>query len=303
MNAKEVAGLCGYSGLLAILNATDADYEKLASEIDGCAGAAERMAKIRLDNLNGDLTIMKSAWEALKLTIGEEFNPELRKGTELLTGLINGANQFAKDNPSVVKGLTVTVGELGALTTGLAGLAAVIKAIKALEMGKLFGGAVPEIMAVGAAVAGLSGLFVALNTEWEESVAPAVELNDAVDALNQTLEETSIKSIEDDAQANAAAAESYLTKIEELGAVQNRTEEQELRYQGALAGLLQVAPELSKFISQTTDEYGRVTRAVKGSTDEIWNNIEAMKQQAVMASFKESLAEIAEAQAEAMRKP
>lgn len=302
MNARELAGMRGYSGLLAILNATDADYAKLEADIDGCAGAAERMAKIRLDNLNGDLTIMKSAWEALKITIGEEFNPELRKGTAILTDLINGVNQFAKDNPSVVKGLTVTTGAVGALTAGVVGLSAAIKIVKSLELGTVLGGAVPEILAVGAGVAALAGLFVMLKDDWNQSVASAVELNNAVGELNRTLEATSVQSIENDVRANAAAAEAYLSKIDELGAVQSRTEEQELRYQGALAGLLEVAPELSDFISQTADEYGRVTYAVEGTTDAIWDNIEAMEQQAVMKGFQDYISGLAKNQAEVMVK-
>ena len=121
-----------------------------------------------------------------------------------------------------------------------------------------------------------------------------------MDALNQTLERTSVQSIENEAQANAAAAEAYLRKVEELGAVQNRTEEQEFRYQGALAGLLEVAPELSDCISQTADEYGRVTYAVEGATSAIWDNIEAMKQQAVMAGLQDYLSELGKNQASVM---
>lgn len=291
-NAMTIAGMRGYNGLLAILKATDEDFQSLYESVNNSAGAAERMASVKLDNLNGDLTIMQSAWEALKITIGEEFNPELRKGTVILTDLINGANQFARDNPDVVKGLTVTTGAFGALTAGVVGLAAAIKLVKALEMGTVLGGAVPEILAVGAGVAALAGLFVMLKEDWDESVRSAVELNSAVEELNRTLGETSIRSIENEEQANAAAAEAYLARIDELGAVQNRTEEQELRYQGALAGLLEVAPELSDFISQTVDEYGRVTYAVAGTTDAIWDNIEAMKQQAVMAGMQDYLSEL-----------
>ena len=65
-NAQAIAGQRGYNGLLAILNATDADYASLTNSINNCTGAAQRMADVKLDNLNGQLTLMDSAWDALK---------------------------------------------------------------------------------------------------------------------------------------------------------------------------------------------------------------------------------------------
>ena len=49
------------NGLLAILNATDADYQSLTASINNCTGAAKRMADIKMDNLRGQLTLMDSA--------------------------------------------------------------------------------------------------------------------------------------------------------------------------------------------------------------------------------------------------
>jgi len=62
-NAMDIAGMRGYNGLTAILNATDEDFQSLYASINDCSGAAERMAKVKLDNLNGDITIMNSAME------------------------------------------------------------------------------------------------------------------------------------------------------------------------------------------------------------------------------------------------
>lgn len=55
-NAMTLAGQRGYNGLLAILNTTDEDYQKLSNSINNCSGAAQRMAEIKLDNLQGDVT-------------------------------------------------------------------------------------------------------------------------------------------------------------------------------------------------------------------------------------------------------
>lgn len=112
-NAQAIAGQRGYNGLLAILNATDADYQSLTNSINNCTGAAERMARIRMDNLNGQLTLMNSAWDALKTTIGEQFLPELRGLAEAGTDTIAWVDSFIQDHPALTKGVMAFTGVMG----------------------------------------------------------------------------------------------------------------------------------------------------------------------------------------------
>ena len=56
--AALLAGQEGMSGLLAIVNASEADYNKLTGAIENCDGSAEDMALTMQDNLQGQLTIM-----------------------------------------------------------------------------------------------------------------------------------------------------------------------------------------------------------------------------------------------------
>ena len=69
--AKTIAGANAMSGLLAIVNSSDADFEKLTSAVNNSSGAAENMANTMLDNLGGALTILKSEWEATTLALYE----------------------------------------------------------------------------------------------------------------------------------------------------------------------------------------------------------------------------------------
>ena len=62
----------------AIVGASDEDFEKLASAIDGCDGAAEDMAATMQDNLNGQITILKSALQELAIQIGDALMPTIR---------------------------------------------------------------------------------------------------------------------------------------------------------------------------------------------------------------------------------
>lgn len=87
-NAENIAGKTGMAGLLAIVNAGEDDYNKLTEAIENSAGASERMAEIRLDNLVGDLTLLKSAAEGAGIEIYRGFSANLRGITKGATSWI-----------------------------------------------------------------------------------------------------------------------------------------------------------------------------------------------------------------------
>lgn len=78
MNAESIAGKTAMAGLLAIVNASDKDYKKLTNSIDNASGAAERMARIRLDNLQGDVTIFQSALEGKGIELYDKLKEPMR---------------------------------------------------------------------------------------------------------------------------------------------------------------------------------------------------------------------------------
>ena len=76
--ASAIAGKEGMSGLLALINSSDEDFDKLTDSIKNCTGASEKMAEIRLDNLEGDVTLFKSALEGAQIAISDKLTPVLR---------------------------------------------------------------------------------------------------------------------------------------------------------------------------------------------------------------------------------
>lgn len=68
--ANTVAGMEAQKGLMAILNASEEDYNKLADSINNADGAAKKMSDIQLDNLSGDITLFQSAVDGLKISLG-----------------------------------------------------------------------------------------------------------------------------------------------------------------------------------------------------------------------------------------
>ena len=290
-NAMAIAGMRGYNGLLAILNATDEDFQSLYASINDCSGAAERMAKVKLDNLNGDITLANSAMEALQSTIGEQFNPELRELTQLKTELLNGLNDFIIENPALAKGVMAGAAAFGVMGTAIIGVNAAIKVFKALELATLFTGPAGVLLGVAAGIAGVTAAVVGF-VEATRDGGPAVrELTEAARELNEAIEEAGATCEDTTASTLAAAdvANSYIDKLEAMGDMANASDKEQKQYQNTLALLLRVMPELSDCISTTTDEYGRATYTLETTTEALRANTEEWKRNAKAQAYQEYL--------------
>lgn len=83
--AASIAGQEGMSGLLAIVNASDEDFNTLTEAIQNSDGAAQSMADTMQDNLKGAVTIAKSALEGLGITVYEEISTPMKNAVETAT--------------------------------------------------------------------------------------------------------------------------------------------------------------------------------------------------------------------------
>lgn len=91
--AAALSGQYGMSGLLAVVNASDKDFNKLKDAIYNADGASKEMAETMMDNLPGALTLMKSALEGLGIRIGEVIVPTLTKIIKGFTAFISWLSQ------------------------------------------------------------------------------------------------------------------------------------------------------------------------------------------------------------------
>lgn len=80
--AATIFGKEAMSGWLSIINTSEEDFKKLVEAIEDSDGAAKEMAEINLDNLLGSFTLLNSAADGVKLTIGERLKPYIE-------GLVN----------------------------------------------------------------------------------------------------------------------------------------------------------------------------------------------------------------------
>lgn len=94
--ASTIFGKEAMAGMLAIVNASEEDYNKLSNAIYNANDAAEGMADTMLDNLKGSFTLMQSAIEGTENAFGERLSPYLRDIAggiaDAMPGITDGIN-------------------------------------------------------------------------------------------------------------------------------------------------------------------------------------------------------------------
>lgn len=93
------------SGFLALMNAGEGDINKLAAAIAGCDGRAQEMADTMNNNLEGQLTILKSQLEELAISFGEILLPAIKQ----IVGWVQGFVDVLNSLPAGVKETIVTI--------------------------------------------------------------------------------------------------------------------------------------------------------------------------------------------------
>ena len=96
---SDIGGLRGISSLFALMNATDDDVNQLVEAVNNSSegnGAAYNMSQILLDNLQGDVTILNSAIDGLKIALFEDVNPLAREFVQTLTEGVTKVSNFIK---------------------------------------------------------------------------------------------------------------------------------------------------------------------------------------------------------------
>ena len=108
--AESLVGKNAMSGFLALMNAGEGDIAKLSGAIDNCNGAAQSMADTMNDNLEGQLTILKSQLQELAISFGEILLPAVKNIVSFLQGFIDVLNSL----PDGVKETIVTIALIAA---------------------------------------------------------------------------------------------------------------------------------------------------------------------------------------------
>lgn len=142
--AEALVGKNAMSGFLALMNAGDADIEKLSSSIDHCSdtfvktvdgaiipmsqaleegidwieeynGVADQMASVMQDNLAGQLTILKSQIQELAISFGEMLIPAIRAIVSRVQAFVDKLNGMSESQRKAVLTIGLIIAALGPL--------------------------------------------------------------------------------------------------------------------------------------------------------------------------------------------
>lgn len=119
--ANTVAGLEAQKGLLAILNATDEEYTQLEEAVYNCKDACKDMSKIQMNNLQGDLDIVKSQMETIGLQLYDKVGPGLRSMAQGVSGVLQSYIDTGSLDVALSKAKTLVPDLLDGLGSGFSG--------------------------------------------------------------------------------------------------------------------------------------------------------------------------------------
>ena len=197
--AKTIAGTEAMGGLLAIVNASESDYEKLTKAVKGSAGAAEDMANTMQNNVGGKLTLLKSQLEGVYLTIWKKVEPSISKAIDTISKVISKVDweafgkkagealeKLAQGFEWIVDHKELVVGAVTAITgafavkkvtdfaSGLAGVASKISSLiaPASAAATAVSGASGAMATVGTATAGAASSTGLLATAFGALTSP-----------------------------------------------------------------------------------------------------------------------------------
>lgn len=155
--AAMLAGQEGMSGLLAIVNASDEDFQKLTDEINNANGAAEDMASVMMDNTAGAVEQLKGALESAGILIGEKLTPYIRQLAEWITGLVEKFNSLSEEEQDQIVKFGLILAAIGPVLLILAKVISVVSTI--VKAFKLFGTTMTTIKtSIDLVKAGYAGL-------------------------------------------------------------------------------------------------------------------------------------------------
>lgn len=237
--AAMLGGTRAMAGLLAISNASIEDYEKLTAAIDNSSqafakladgsvvplsqaladgsevmetysGAAEAMSKVMLDNIPGQLTLIKSQIEGLAISYGEILEPKIRKALTAVSEFIKKLSDMSTAEKEQIIKIAAIVAAIG---PALLIVGKIVSSIGSLVIvgGKLVGGIgklMTFVSGLSSAGGGLSAVFTALSGPIGIVVAAIAALAAGFAYLYTTNEEfrASIQQVITTLQTNLAGA-------------------------------------------------------------------------------------------------
>lgn len=292
----------------ALLDTSADRWDEVAAAIDGADGAAKAMADTQLDNLQGDITLMQSAFEGLQIAISDEVTPDLRELVQVATKGLEWAAEHIHTIIGVVEALGVAVAAvklpamIGAAKTAMIAFNAVCAAnplgavlTAAAAAGVILKGVIDDATdAINEIPDDYSGL-TDFEIETVQSMAEATD--DLTEATERRMEaETLLNEKKEDrriAEKALADAEAELAELREKSYL---TEQEGLRMHQLES---EVIPGLTYDIGLYNDAVGELSTAYVRASE---NEKQLIETQEAEQTAAEETAAAQEKEAESARK-
>ena len=106
-------------GIMDLLRTSDEEYAAIQERIRSSSGYASEIAELQEGGIGGSIRNLKSAWEELKLTVGEAMNPQIMKVTDALTELIRHISDLPEGTWDFIGNIFATIVKAGPVLIGV----------------------------------------------------------------------------------------------------------------------------------------------------------------------------------------
>lgn len=117
--ASDLFGTNAMAGMLAIINAEDEAFNSLIHDIENSSGVASTMADVMMNNLQGSITLLSSAFDGVQMALGERLSPYIQGAVDTLTAAMPGLTEAINttfdgiDEAFATEGLSGVATEIG----------------------------------------------------------------------------------------------------------------------------------------------------------------------------------------------
>lgn len=169
---KEASRMAGMSELLSL---GKKPIQDLTDKIDNATDASTNMANVMGDNVIGKMKELESMQSEFKLTVWDLFAKALKELIPVFTSVFTALSNFVKENPNIAKGIVYLIIAIGAISTVLISLIAIIGWVASMYgtwilVSKVVGFIISKML-VGAITSLLPILWSVIGAVWSFTAA------------------------------------------------------------------------------------------------------------------------------------
>ena len=155
----------------SLLVSTGDSWDSLQLSITESGGAAQQMADTQLDNLSGQITILKSALEGLAISFGEILMPKIRAAAKKIQEFVNKLNGMNDEQKETVVKIAAVVAAIGPMLILFGKVTSTVGTAM-----KGFSGLTKGIAKLGVKIAGSSGSITGLGSALGAVAGPVLAM-------------------------------------------------------------------------------------------------------------------------------